>query len=183
VCCATGRQVRRSSSTSTQSAAPFRRRGLVWTQRAEDMWGPCISCAQDSWLLLSPCHTLQQQCRICPDAVTPQQLRMMRHVVRLSQLRPVAASLCCLGRSAVYLQALDSSWYPCVLTLPSACACACASICAHVCSGTGKTLLARAVANRTDACFIRVIGSELVQKYVGEVRDHSAKQYSICTAC
>eukprot|EP00457_Paulinella_chromatophora_P004107 gb/GEZN01004117.1/.p1 GENE.gb/GEZN01004117.1/~~gb/GEZN01004117.1/.p1 ORF type:complete len:508 (-),score=97.98 gb/GEZN01004117.1/:101-1624(-) len=34
--------------------------------------------------------------------------------------------------------------------------------------GTGKTLLARAVANATDACFIRVIGSELVQKYVGE---------------
>ena len=33
---------------------------------------------------------------------------------------------------------------------------------------TGKTLTARAVANRTDACFIRVIGSELVQKYVGE---------------
>lgn len=32
----------------------------------------------------------------------------------------------------------------------------------------GKTLLARAVANSTDACFIRVIGSELVQKYVGE---------------
>jgi len=31
-----------------------------------------------------------------------------------------------------------------------------------------KTLLARAVANSTDACFIRVIGSELVQKYVGE---------------
>lgn len=35
-------------------------------------------------------------------------------------------------------------------------------------SHAGKTLLARAVANRTDACFIRVIGSELVQKYVGE---------------
>jgi len=34
--------------------------------------------------------------------------------------------------------------------------------------GTGKTLLARAVANQTDACFIRVIGSELVQRYVGE---------------
>ncbi|KAF5940148.1 hypothetical protein HYC85_021315 [Camellia sinensis] len=34
--------------------------------------------------------------------------------------------------------------------------------------GTGKTLLARAVANRTDACFIRVIGSELIKKYVGE---------------
>ena len=30
--------------------------------------------------------------------------------------------------------------------------------------GTGKTLCARAVANQTDACFIRVIGSELVQK-------------------
>jgi ATP-dependent 26S proteasome regulatory subunit len=34
--------------------------------------------------------------------------------------------------------------------------------------GPGKTLCARAVANRTDATFIRVIGSELVQKYVGE---------------
>merc|ERR1712185_788618 len=34
--------------------------------------------------------------------------------------------------------------------------------------GCGKTLSARAVANRTDACFIRVIGSELVQRYVGE---------------
>ena len=34
--------------------------------------------------------------------------------------------------------------------------------------GTGKTLCARAVANRTDAACIRVIGSELVQKYVGE---------------
>ncbi|KAK8546829.1 hypothetical protein V6N13_093871 [Hibiscus sabdariffa] len=34
--------------------------------------------------------------------------------------------------------------------------------------GTSKTILARAVANKTDACFIRVIGSELVQKYVGE---------------
>ncbi|PHT43011.1 26S protease regulatory subunit 7 [Capsicum baccatum] len=32
--------------------------------------------------------------------------------------------------------------------------------------GTGKTLLARVVANHTDACFNRVIGSELVQKYV-----------------
>jgi len=32
----------------------------------------------------------------------------------------------------------------------------------------GKTLLARACANSTEATFIRVIGSELVQKYVGE---------------
>lgn len=34
--------------------------------------------------------------------------------------------------------------------------------------GTGKTLLAKAVAHSTDAHFIRVIGSELVQKYIGE---------------
>ncbi|MCD4703220.1 MAG: proteasome-activating nucleotidase [Methanosarcinaceae archaeon] len=34
--------------------------------------------------------------------------------------------------------------------------------------GTGKTLLAKAVAYRTDATFIRVVGSELVQKYIGE---------------
>jgi proteasome regulatory subunit len=34
--------------------------------------------------------------------------------------------------------------------------------------GTGKTLLARAVAHETHASFIRVIGSELVQKYIGE---------------
>lgn len=34
--------------------------------------------------------------------------------------------------------------------------------------GTGKTLLARAVAHETDATFIRLIGSELVHKYVGE---------------
>jgi proteasome regulatory subunit len=34
--------------------------------------------------------------------------------------------------------------------------------------GTGKTLLARAVAHETHATFIRVVGSELVQKYIGE---------------
>jgi len=34
--------------------------------------------------------------------------------------------------------------------------------------GTGKTLLARAVAHHTDCCFIRVSGSELGQKYIGE---------------
>ncbi|WP_440951180.1 proteasome-activating nucleotidase [Methanosphaerula subterraneus] len=34
--------------------------------------------------------------------------------------------------------------------------------------GTGKTLLARAVAHQTDAHFLRVVGSELVQKYIGE---------------
>ncbi|ELA42004.1 26S protease regulatory subunit 8 [Vittaforma corneae ATCC 50505] len=34
--------------------------------------------------------------------------------------------------------------------------------------GTGKTLLARAVAHHTQCKFIRVSGSELVQKYIGE---------------
>nr|UXY86964.1 26S proteasome AAA-ATPase subunit [Cryptomonas paramecium] len=34
--------------------------------------------------------------------------------------------------------------------------------------GTGKTLLAKAVANSTKACFIKVSGSELVQKFLGE---------------
>ena len=34
--------------------------------------------------------------------------------------------------------------------------------------GTGKTLMAKAVANATKATFIRLIGSELVQKYIGE---------------
>jgi proteasome regulatory subunit len=34
--------------------------------------------------------------------------------------------------------------------------------------GTGKTLLARAVAHETNAYFLRVVGSELVQKYIGE---------------
>ncbi|OQR82563.1 26S protease regulatory subunit 6B [Achlya hypogyna] len=34
--------------------------------------------------------------------------------------------------------------------------------------GTGKTMLAKAVANATTASFIRVVGSEFVQKYLGE---------------
>ena len=34
--------------------------------------------------------------------------------------------------------------------------------------GYGKTLLAKAVANQTDATFIRMVGSELAQKYIGE---------------
>jgi len=36
--------------------------------------------------------------------------------------------------------------------------------------GTGKTLLARAVAHHTECTFIRVSGSELVQKFIGEGR-------------
>ncbi len=34
--------------------------------------------------------------------------------------------------------------------------------------GTGKTMLAKAVAHHTSANFLRVVGSELVQKYIGE---------------
>ncbi len=34
--------------------------------------------------------------------------------------------------------------------------------------GTGKTLIAKAVAHQTNATFIRFVGSELVQKYIGE---------------
>ena len=34
--------------------------------------------------------------------------------------------------------------------------------------GTGKTLIAKAVAQVTNATFIRLIGSELVQKFIGE---------------
>lgn len=32
----------------------------------------------------------------------------------------------------------------------------------------GKTLLAKAVANQTSATFLRVVGSELIQKYLGD---------------
>ncbi|MEM4141795.1 MAG: proteasome-activating nucleotidase [Thermoplasmata archaeon] len=34
--------------------------------------------------------------------------------------------------------------------------------------GTGKTLIAKAVAHHTNATFIRTVGSELVRKYIGE---------------
>ena len=34
--------------------------------------------------------------------------------------------------------------------------------------GTGKTLLAKAVAHHTSATFLHIVGSELIQKYLGE---------------
>eukprot|EP01027_Heterolobosea_sp_BB2_P000706 GEZU01001040.1.p1 GENE.GEZU01001040.1~~GEZU01001040.1.p1 ORF type:complete len:420 (+),score=135.10 GEZU01001040.1:103-1362(+) len=52
--------------------------------------------------------------------------------------------------------------------------------------GTGKTMLAKAVAHHTTASFIRVVGSEFVQKYLGEgprmVRDvfRLARENSPC---
>merc|ERR1712241_657334 len=52
--------------------------------------------------------------------------------------------------------------------------------------GTGKTMMAKAVANNTEASFIRVVGSEFVQKYLGEgprmVRDvfRLAKENAPC---
>lgn len=52
--------------------------------------------------------------------------------------------------------------------------------------GTGKTMMAKAVAHHTDAAFIRVVGSEFVQKYLGEgprmVRDvfRMAKENAPC---
>ncbi|KAJ1501586.1 26s proteasome regulatory subunit 6B [Coelomomyces lativittatus] len=52
--------------------------------------------------------------------------------------------------------------------------------------GTGKTMLVKAVANHTTAAFIRVVGSEFVQKYLGEgprmVRDvfRLARENSPC---
>lgn len=38
----------------------------------------------------------------------------------------------------------------------------------HLTAGTGKTMLVKAVAHHTTASFIRVVGSEFVQKYLGE---------------
>ena len=45
--------------------------------------------------------------------------------------------------------------------------------------GTGKTMLAKAVAHHTTAAFIRVVGSEFVQKYLGEV----GLAGCLCTCC
>ena len=43
-----------------------------------------------------------------------------------------------------------------------------AGVLLHGPPGTGKTMLAKAVANETDATFIKMAGSELVQKFIGE---------------
>ena len=66
----------------------------------------------------------------------------------------------------VQAQILTQSLYHCTCAAPCSPAYFTLALLFLTCSG--KTLLARAVANQTDAVFIRVIGSELVQKYVGE---------------
>jgi len=43
-----------------------------------------------------------------------------------------------------------------------------AGVLLHGPPGTGKTMLAKAVANKTNATFIRMAGSELVHKFIGE---------------
>jgi proteasome regulatory subunit len=43
-----------------------------------------------------------------------------------------------------------------------------AGVLLHGPPGTGKTMLAKAVANETDATFIKMAGSELVRKFIGE---------------
>ena len=43
-----------------------------------------------------------------------------------------------------------------------------AGVLLHGPPGTGKTMLAKAVASQTDATFIKMAGSELVQKFIGE---------------
>ena len=43
-----------------------------------------------------------------------------------------------------------------------------AGVLLHGPPGTGKTMLAKAVANKTDATFIKMAGSELVHKFIGE---------------
>ncbi|MHA2394556.1 MAG: AAA family ATPase, partial [Promethearchaeota archaeon] len=45
--------------------------------------------------------------------------------------------------------------------------------------GTGKTLLAKAVANETNCTFIRVIGSELVHKFIGEGAEYVREIFKV----
>jgi 26S proteasome regulatory subunit T2 len=49
--------------------------------------------------------------------------------------------------------------------------------------GTGKTLLAKAVANSTSATFLRVVGSELIQKYSGDGPVTREIAPSFCQCC
>lgn len=48
--------------------------------------------------------------------------------------------------------------------------------------GTGKTLLAKAVANQTSATFLRIVGSELIQKYLGDGPRLVRQLFQVCTS-
>ena len=47
--------------------------------------------------------------------------------------------------------------------------------------GTGKTLLAKAVANQTSATFLRIVGSELIQKYLGDGPRLVRQLFQVCS--
>jgi len=65
-------------------------------------------------------------------------------------------------REAVELPLLDSDKFAEVGIEPPT------GVLLHGPPGTGKTMLAKAVANQTDATFIKMAGSELVRKFIGE---------------
>jgi proteasome regulatory subunit len=65
-------------------------------------------------------------------------------------------------REAVEQPLLDPEQFDAVGVEPPA------GVLLHGPPGTGKTMLAKAVANETDATFIKMAGSELVQKFIGE---------------
>jgi proteasome regulatory subunit len=65
-------------------------------------------------------------------------------------------------REAVEQPLLDPDQFDAVGVEPPA------GVLLHGPPGTGKTMLAKAVANETDATFIKMAGSELVQKFIGE---------------
>jgi len=65
-------------------------------------------------------------------------------------------------REAVEAPLLDAEQFEAVGIEPPA------GVLLHGPPGTGKTMLAKAVANETDATFIKMAGSELVQKFIGE---------------
>eukprot|EP00477_Mikrocytos_mackini_P001062 GAHX01001140.1.p1 GENE.GAHX01001140.1~~GAHX01001140.1.p1 ORF type:complete len:445 (+),score=77.56 GAHX01001140.1:31-1335(+) len=49
--------------------------------------------------------------------------------------------------------------------------------------GTGKTLMAKAVASETSATFLRLVGSELIQKYLGEGPKLVRKLFQTAVEC
>jgi proteasome regulatory subunit len=65
-------------------------------------------------------------------------------------------------REAVEMPLLDRDQFDAVGIEPPS------GVLLHGPPGTGKTMLAKAVANQTDATFIKMAGSELVRKFIGE---------------